>query len=251
MLTKKLTFSDEVMSILSSMKWENDGKLGILTCGQLDRKMYVDVNKALDAMGGKWNRSKGGHVFPVDPRSSVEGLLSSGSLLVERDGFFETPIEVVHRITEIIVPTGNVLEPSAGLGAIADHLPILQNRVFCIEKNEQRAKMLIDKGYTVYCGDFLEYNHKDKRFDTIFMNPPFEEGQDIDHVKHAFSLLRVGGSMISVMSEGVFFRSDRKATSFREWMANLGFENEKLPDGSFDKSGTGVNTRLVWYIGSK
>jgi hypothetical protein len=34
----------------------NDNTL-YLPFGQLDRKLYVAVNKALEAIGGKWNRS--------------------------------------------------------------------------------------------------------------------------------------------------------------------------------------------------
>jgi hypothetical protein len=46
------------------------------------------------------------------------------------------------------------------------------------------------------------------------------------------------------MSEGVFYRSDKKATAFREWLAEIGI-SDKLPEGTFKQSGTGVNTRLV------
>lgn len=246
MLSKTLKFDQDVVAILRSASWSDDGLLAVLTCGQLDRKTYENVNKALEAMGGKWTRKVQGHIFPTDPRPQVEGLLETGSLQVVRDGFFETPLDVVRRMTEIIDPTGNVLEPSAGLGAIADHLPILQDRVLCIEKNEQRAAALVKKGYTTRCMDFLEFKPRGEYFDTIFMNPPFEEGQDIDHVKHAYALLSPGGSLISVMSEGPFFRNDRKAIDFRHWLHAVGAYDEKLPEGSFKSSGTGVAARLVW-----
>jgi predicted RNA methylase len=227
------------------MEWNDNGTIGKITAGQLDRKLYVEVNKALESMGGVWNRKVGGHVFMTDPRSSVENLVESGCIEIEKDGFFRTPIEVVRRMTEIVKPTGNVLEPSAGDGAIADRLPVFMDRVLCIEKNELRCKILKEKGYLVHCGDFLEYD-PDYKFDTIFMNPPFEQGQDIDHVKHAFKLLRVGGSLISVMSEGTFFRMDSKADLFREWAKKYGGNNEKLPGEAFKESGTMVNTRLFW-----
>jgi hypothetical protein len=247
-LTKTLRFDDDVLAVLRNMRWEDEGRLGIITGGQMERKLYERLAKALTAMGGKWNRKAGGHLFPFDPRPQVEGLINNGTLQVERDGFFETPLAVVRRMCELVQPTGNVLEPSAGMGAIADHLPILQDRVFCIEKNEQRAQALRDKGYTVHCGDFLEYklNYSRGLFDTIFMNPPFEDGQDMTHVKHAYSLLRVGGGvLVSVMSEGPFFSNFARAVNFRRWLDVMGAYNEQLPDKSFHDSGTDVATRLV------
>lgn len=246
MLTKTLRFDDDVLSAIRAMQWSADGCVGKLVA-QLDRKLYERVNKALSAMGGTWNRKAGGHVFPADPRPAVEGLLENGALTVERDGFFETPRAVVERMLELVNPTGNVLEPSAGLGAIADYLPVQKENVFCIEKNEQRAAALREKGYVVHCGDFLEYapEYSAGLFDTIFMNPPFEEMQDVGHVERAYRLLRDGGAMVAVMSESPFFSAYAKADRFRRWLAAVGGYSEQLPAGSFKESGTSVNARLV------
>lgn len=244
MPTKTLNFDSDVLQIISAMEWQDAGKLGIVTCGQLDRKLYLRLNRALEALGGKWNRKKGGHVFSVDPRLHIASLVKNGTLTVERDGFFETPPEVVRHMIDLAKPTGRILEPSAGLGAIADNLPISKSQIFCIEKNKRRAAALSKKGYSVHCGDFLEYNTLDG-FDTIFMNPPFEEGQDIDHVRHAYHCLASGGNMVSVMSEGPFFHNDKKSGAFRNWLEEIGGESRKLPPQSFKKSGPGVHARLI------
>lgn len=244
MLAKTLRFDNDVLAIIRSMDWQDNGHLGVFTCGQLDRKLYERTNQALKALGGKWDRSKGGHVFPIDPRPQAEGLIKSGSLIVEKDGFFETPPEVVARMIELVWPVGSVLEPSAGLGAIVDQLPISKECVFCIEKNEQRAEFLRRKGYAVYCCDFLEYVTSGL-FNTILMNPPFEKKQDIDHVRHAYQCLVPGGTLVSVMSEGTFFRGDRKTTKFRNWAEQVGAYIEQLPPKSFKESGTNISARLI------
>jgi hypothetical protein len=242
MLTKTLKFSPDVLTVLRNMTWNDDGTIGYLH-GQLDRKLYVDTNKALDAMGGKWNKGKKGHVFAFDPRPQVEGLLDSGTLTVERDGFFETPKAVVDRMVSLVWPCGDVLEPSAGMGAIVDNLPNGDYSLACVEKNANRVNALREKGYVVHCMDFLQYD--ETTFDTIFMNPPFEESQDIAHVMHAYSLLNDDGKMVAIMGEGAFFREDKKAAAFREWLDSVGGWSEQLPDGSFKESGTGVATRIV------
>ena len=86
-------------------------------------------------------------------------------------------------------------------------------------------------------------------YDRIVMNPPFSDGRDIQHVQHAYSLLRPGGRIVAIMGEGAFFQSNKRAEGFREWLDTLGATNEKLPDGSFmDPSlpvNTGVSARMV------
>jgi hypothetical protein len=243
MLTKKLIFDSDVLSVLRAMQWTDGGLLGIITSGQLERNLYERVNKALLSLGGKWNRNVGGHIFKTDPRPSVEGLLESGELTVVRDGFFETPPTVVDRMLTLVPPNGFILEPSAGLGAIVDQLPVDKDMMVCIEKNQQRVDVLIGKGYTVSCCDFLLFL-PDLGFDTVYMNPPFEELQDLAHVRHAYDCLVPGGRLVSVMSAGPFFRQDRKSVDFRAWLESVGGYSEQLPAGSFEPA-TSVNAYLV------
>lgn len=246
MLTKTLKFDGDVLATLRAMQWGDGGTIGKIVT-QLDRKLYDKTNKALEAMGGKWNRGKGGHVFTSDPRPKVEGLLESGTLSVVRDGFFETPEAVITRMFELAFPFGRVLEPSAGRGAIADQLRSIVplENITCVERNVERAEFLKNKGYKVVCTDFSTFGCPMDGFDSIFMNPPFEESQDIDHVLYAYDMLRKDGVLVAVMGEGAFFRSDRKATHFRNFLETVRHRIEKLPDNSFKESGTGVAARLL------
>ena len=199
-------------------------------------------------MSGQWNRKSGGHVFLNDPRSLVEGLLDNGTLSVIRDGFFETPPEVVEQMLQLVWPKigERILEPSAGLGAIANLLPvIIKSDIVCIERNQERCDILRSKGYHVICADFLATNLTE-RFYTIYMNPPFEEMQDVDHVMKAHSYLQHGGQMVSVMSPAPFFRQDKRAEAFRSWFQQNKGTRHMLADDAFKASGTGVQgTSLV------
>jgi hypothetical protein len=251
MLTKSLQFDDDVLQVLNVMTVTNDdGQFKGVLNGQLDRGLYTRTNKALEALGGKWSRGARAHIFTRDPRKQLAGLLDTGTTTIERDGFFETPVSVIQRMIEIIPcldTTGHILEPSAGNGAIVKALlnqRILSRRIWCVEKNPDRALKLRDYVGDVFCCDFLIWNSP-MEFDRIYMNPPFEEEQDIRHVKHAYSMLRYDGAMISVMSEHAFFADDNKAFMFRTWLDAVGGYSEKLPQDSFKESGTGVKTRLV------
>lgn len=242
-LTKTLKFDSDVLRTIDNMEWNDNGTLGKLV-GQLDRKLYEKVNKALEAMGGKWNRGMGGHAFSSDPRPKVEGLQKTGVLCVARDGFFETPESIVNRMFELVYPRGKVLEPSAGKGAIADLLRVGTENIHCVEFDAERAQLLSQKGYEVFCMDFMAFSAP-QPYDTIFMNPPFENNQDIDHVMRAFAMLARGGGLVSVMGEGAFFRETHKASEFREFLEDQGAYVEQLPDKSFRSSGTDVSARLV------
>jgi hypothetical protein len=91
-LTKNIKIDTSALNIIAGMQWETTpkGVVGRIVGGQLERKLYEAVNKGLDALGGKWNRGMGGHVFGTDPRPQVEALLGTGVVVVEHDGFFRT-----------------------------------------------------------------------------------------------------------------------------------------------------------------
>ena len=167
------------------------------------------------------------------------------------EGYFPTPKGLADRVAETadIKPNMRVLEPSAGKGSLADaalqYLNGDKSNITTIEPVSPLQNILKVKGYNVSEDrDFME--HKGE-YDRIIMNPPFENMQDVDHVKHAYKLLAKGGKLVAITSESPFFRGDKKATEFRDWLDNVGGESEKLPEGSFKTSdrSTGVNTRLV------
>jgi hypothetical protein len=216
---------------------------------QLPRKLYERVNKILEACGGKWQRRLKGHEFRYDPTDGLLKVVDEEALIIVKEGWFPTPPVVVEQML-MWAPWeyGDILEPSAGEGAIAEG--ILQHwadatfYLLCIEKNAQRARTLTEKGFSVLQGDFLAQPLAPV-FQRVYANPPFEQGQDMAHVVRAYDLLAPGGILVSVMSESPFFQQTWKAQGFRDWLAEVGGENERLEKGSFIESGTEVNARLV------
>lgn len=161
------------------------------------------------------------------------------------DGYYSTPPEVVSRLLEAadIQPGETVLEPGAGSGAILDMLPE-GAEASAYEISPPLREILQAKGHELEGSDFMEADTT-PRFDKVVMNPPFEQLQDIDHVRRAFSMLKPGGRLVSVMSPGPFFRNTRKAQEFRDWFEDMVGYEQDLPAGSFQASGTGVSTKLV------
>lgn len=162
-------------------------------------------------------------------------------------GFFETPEALAERmVQEAGLSKGEkVLEPSAGLGRIANAAAdvVGKENVDVIERNATMQGSLTAQGFNLVGTDFTEFDGGP--YDVILMNPPFEKGQDAEHIRRAYGMLKPGGRLVAISGEGIFFRSDAKSTEFREWLDDLGGTSEKLPEGTFKESGTGTNTRIV------
>lgn len=162
--------------------------------------------------------------------------------------FFPTPSGVAQQMIEAagIEEGMSVLEPSAGMGHIAEQIRETGVDPDVVEFSSSRRELLEAKGFNVVANDFMEASGE---YDRIVMNPPFSDRRDAEHVRHAFDLLKPGGRIVAIMGEGVFFGQDKKAESFREWLDSVGGSSEKLPDGTFiDPSlpvNTATNARLV------
>jgi len=164
-------------------------------------------------------------------------------------GYFPTPGPLVARMIREadLLPGSRVLEPSAGSGAIAEALREAGHSVECVERHGTLCDILAAKGLSVIRGDFLEIGTAGT-FDAVLMNPPFENGQDLAHVRKAWEAVRAGGSLVAIMGAGVNFRCDRKYADFRAWVEEIGGTFDEIPAGAFKESGTGVASVLFHAI---
>ncbi|MGF3025586.1 methyltransferase [Methylobacterium aquaticum] len=246
--------SPEILAILDRCACDGNA-LSLAGVGQLDRMTYSDVNKVLVAAGGKWNRKAQAHLFDGDAAEAIEPILLTGEVTSRKVELqqFDTP-ELLAR--QVVARAGitdgmSVLEPSAGLGALARAARDCHGAVTCVEIDERRfdaLRQVAGGGLgTLVRGDFLSAVplRPLREFDRVVMNPPFTRDQDIAHVRHAAQFLKPGGRLAAIMSGGVTFRTRGAAPAFREWVASLGGTIERLPDNAFAESGTNVSTVLV------
>jgi len=238
-----MKITNDVLQVLSA--GSATGKQYFLPPGQLDRAMYMSVNKVLEAAGGKWNRSAKAHVFDTDAEDRIDQIILTGEVDVPKDEFefFPTPLNVANRVRELAgIHTGmTVLEPSAGRGALIEGIEGC--KIDCVEKMAENAEYLRQHFKAVVIqADFMEIKPEAK-YDAVLMNPPFSKRQDIKHVNHAKHFLKDGGTLVAVMSVGVLFRQDKLTKEFRESVSTI----ESLPNGAFKESGTMVNTVIVTY----
>ncbi|GAA4493425.1 LPD38 domain-containing protein [Pseudaeromonas paramecii] len=163
-------------------------------------------------------------------------------------GYFNTQGEALNRVMAAagVKPGDEVLEPSAGKGNIADAAKQAGAKVDTVERHNTLREILAEKGHNLIGNDFTQLE-QGKLYDKVIMNPPFEQQQDIDHVRKAWQHVKPGGRLVAVMSAGVEGNSNRKASDFRQWLEDNGGSMERLPEGSFKASdrSTGVNTVMV------
>jgi hypothetical protein len=178
----------------------------------------------------------------------------------ERAGtdFFPTPEPLGQKMTEWLdLREGDqVLEPSAGNGAIAMWFP------------ETGSTTVVEPSYTLFSRlnvraaggtrRLINQNFEDldlvNKFDGIAMNPPFGAGgkMAMDHVAKAFKHLRDGGRLVAIIPNGGMM--DKRWESFVNGTDLNGkllnpdvhlVATIKLPRITFEQAGTAVSCRVV------
>lgn len=170
----------------------------------------------------------------------------------QREGvdYFATPEPVGFKMVEWanIQKGDNVLEPSAGHGAIARFMPP-QSNITMIEPSynlSQRAALA--NGTARIINDTFESLHLSNKYDAIVMNPPYGSGGKtaIDHVAKAAKHLREGGRIVALIPRGgmadkrlaAYLESDDARDLFR--VASI-----DMPASTFERAGTSVNTQII------
>ena len=194
---------------------------------------------------------RAGHA-PTTPDWKARHRAALGNLLgAKYDGFFPTGDGLAARVAEMAElgsETGmQILEPSAGTGSLV--LAAVErigagSKIWTVERVPALSAVLdiIAEGHpeqveNLGTGDFLAYEDGEfsgpAEFDRILMNPPFEKGQDMQHVLAAYSLLKPGGILVAIVCANVWYREDGDFPAFRDWMAEVNAETERAPEDAF------------------
>jgi predicted RNA methylase len=227
-----------------------DGNIVRLPDAKLDRKLYLEVAKAFELIGGKWKGGKTfGFVFSENPQHLLNKLINGESTNMKKDfQFFATPNEVAN----ILVSYSNVLlhhkilEPSAGQGAIVCAINrILPSKIVdCIELMPINIEILKNNKNANIIGDnFLKYNGQ--KYDRIIANPPFSKNQDIQHIRKMFDCLENGGVLASICSKHWKNSTGKKEMEFKAWLSEKETKEVTIPAGAFKKSGTNIETMIL------
>lgn len=122
---------------------------------QLERKVYQEVAKSLELIGGKWKGGKVmGFIFNEDPTELLAQIANGENRNLKKEyQFYATPDSIADWLVQLadIKPEHNILEPSAGQGAIINAV----RRVLPEQKQPAPAKPKIITGLIV-----VDYSEK-------------------------------------------------------------------------------------------
>ncbi len=250
-MAAKFVISDAVRDVLSRSTITVDRV--VLPPGQLDRKLYEQVNKALEGAGGKWNRSAKAHVFDRDPREALGLAIETGKATNVKQVLqaFYTPDALADRVAALaeLQPGMRVMEPSCGDGALVRAVLRREPKIGSIHVIDidapawSKVCALTQAGSS---GDFLRITPAEiGLFDVVVMNPPFSKGQDMAHVLHAWKFLKPGGTLAAITSPSWRTGRTKAATEFRAFAHAHALVDEDVPAGTFRESGTDVGTVLL------
>lgn len=222
------------------------------SCGDWYKKEYPEKKKKVNDLG----------IFSKDQFTAVKNKLQNiGTIELAEEqkrekekaecikkihasiipGFFPTPEELINKMIDLsgIIHVSRILEPSAGIGSIAEKVKGLCDSLDCCEINYTLHEFLTLQGFNIVGRDILEYTSGG--YDAIFMNPPFENREDLKHIMHCYELLNDSGVLVSIISAGTL------KTWFSDWLNDKTFEIYEVEQGAFKGSfnSTGVGCKII------
>jgi len=227
-----------------------EGNIVKLPNTQLDRKLYQEVAKSLELIGGKWKGGKVfGFVFTTDPTDLLEQIANGENRNLKKEfQFFATPSVLANKLVELaeLKQSDTILEPSAGQGAIISAINNVCTVVpDCFELMDVNVSILNKSGlrFNLIGTDF--FKHSGKKYSKIIANPPFSKNQDIDHLKEMYNCLSNGGKLVCITSESWYFGTQKKQIEFKQWLNDNYATIIDIESGTFKESGTMVGGKIV------
>lgn len=179
----------------------------------------------------------------VNPKEQqIKKMTNEAKMQQKGDIHFTTNKNLLNRLLELadIQENEKVLEPSAGIGCIADEIKKYTKNIDVCEYMFSYAELLELKGYKVTANDFLTYN-KINFYDKVVANVPFSDEQR--HIKHIYNVLKDGGKAVIITSNHWTFAGDKASQEFRNWLSNLTYEVYDVPEKSFEF--TNVSAKIL------
>lgn len=170
----------------------------------------------------------------------------------QREGvdYFATPEPVGFKMAEWanIQKGDDVLEPSAGHGAIARFFPPQTNVTMVEPSYDLSQRAALANGNARIINDNFESLHLTNKYDAIVMNPPYGNGGKtaIEHVAKAAKHLREGGRIVALIPRGGL--TDKRLAAFLESDEAQDLHRVAtftMPASTFERAGTSVNTQVI------
>lgn len=147
---------------------------------------------------------------------------------------------------DLDLPNLPILEPSAGIGFLADAIKdaFPSAAIDCVELNKEKFDILKTKFPNAIHGDFLKVELLRKYY-LIIAAPPFKGNVDLTHIMKMYDSLYHNGTLVSLTSPYWLTNNEPLQVEFREWLKDKKHTLEILPDMSFSERGKTVPTAII------
>ena len=164
-----------------------------------DQQIKAEADRIMESIGGT-KVSEFRWAFDYDPTEVVQEIVASGCVPDQKaHQFYPTPERLARIAVDMadIGPDDTCLEPSAGMGGLADLMKQAAEWMHCVEVSPMHCKVLVAKGHSVTQTDFLAWSGDP--VDRIVANPPFSEGRWQAHTQHAATMVKPGGRLVAIL----------------------------------------------------
>ena len=158
--------------------------------------------------------------YGVDTPSTINALTEEINRCKRQfTGFFPTPETLVNILIKCanLKPDMRFLEPNGGMGDIAKAALKITRFVDVVEIETKLIELLRLEGFDPVQADFVTLQRTEV-YDRIVMNPPFNLGMDMEHIQHAYTMLKAGGRLVSVVYGQAGEFRNQKHKKFREFL---------------------------------
>ncbi|MBK1902266.1 MULTISPECIES: DUF4942 domain-containing protein [Burkholderia] len=192
---------------------------------------------ALESVGGTRDSERRHWVnFAYPPETVLRAIVATGCLPDQATFQFHQTSERLAKDAVEWAEVGDsdrVLEPSAGQGAIAAHLPAA--RLQCVELSSLHCAVLRARGFTADEGDFIAWSdaaaQRGRLFDVVVKNPPFSDGRAQLHVERAYRLLAPAGRLVAVVPGSL---------NGRQFLSGVEIEYSRAYESEFETASVSV-----------
>lgn len=255
---KVLTITDQIREILKTAKVSN-----VVRLKQMSDDEYDSIKLIMESLDTHWRQVELGFKYECSPneiRKRINDIMKKEFIEIDDtkefkidNQFYQTPDWLAEKMVNMAgIKCGDkVLEPSAGLGAIAKYIKLKTNNLSLIEPNKDNVHRLRKMGFSVN-HTTLEQFYKRKmrcqvlrKYDKIIMNPPFSNERDINHIRLAYDLLGNGGKIVAIMAENSLYYNRESTREFNRWLVKVNAQVIPLPKNTFKESGTLVDVVMA------
>lgn len=193
-----------VLAVIGGIQWDRTNRCWYLSSRDTAELLAAreEAKAILEGIGAVFDGPN--HLtFPFEASDVLAEIVCTGMIPdTVSHQFYPTEAPLAERVARLAaVQDGmTVLEPSAGQGGLADHLP--KHQTLCVEIAALNVAVLNAKGYDVVPADFLLWSEgagRERRFDRVVMNPPYRQGQAVAHLETAWRHVAAGGRLVAIL----------------------------------------------------